>query len=250
MKPLTLPWRAPRATVLPTAFYPRQWALLAMLAVLFYTVLGDGQLDRWLAGFCFDPLIQRFPLQHNWWLEHVNHVWLKNVSIMVGVAALGLGVFGPRDADATRRWRLACAAMLAGSLSVSWLKQMSPYHCPWDLLEFGGHAPYVPLLAALPTGVTAGKCFPAGHASGGFVLMALYFVYAGKRPRLARAWLWGGLALGLLMGIGQQLRGAHFLSHTLWSGWVVWAVMLGCHQGFGLRQRPAQDACRTHEIRA
>lgn len=238
MKLLTLPWRAPRATLLPAAFYRRQWAVLAVLAALFYAVLGDGRLDHWLAAFSFDPLSQHFPLQHNWWLEHVNHVWLKDVSIVIGVAALGLGVFGPRfglDAEAARRWRLACAAMVVGSLSVSLLKQASPYHCPWDLLEFGGHAPYVPLLASLPAGVSAGKCFPAGHASGGFVLMALYFVYAGERPRLAQAWLWGGLAFGLLMGVGQQLRGAHFLSHTLWSGWVVWAAMLAVNQLLGRR---------------
>ena len=131
MKLLTLPWRAPRATLLPAAFYRRQWALLAVLAALFYAALGDGRLDHWLAAFSFDPLSQHFPLQHNWWLEHVNHVWLKDVSIVIGVAALGLGVFGPRfglDAEAARRWRLACAAMVVGSLSVSLLKQASPYH--------------------------------------------------------------------------------------------------------------------------
>lgn len=91
MKLLTLPWRAPRATLLPAAFYRRQWALLAVLAALFYAALGDGRLDHWLAAFSFDPLSQHFPLQHNWWLEYVNHVWLKDVSIVIGVAALGLG---------------------------------------------------------------------------------------------------------------------------------------------------------------
>lgn len=40
MKLLTLPWRAPRATLLPAAFYRRQWALLAVLAALFYAVLN------------------------------------------------------------------------------------------------------------------------------------------------------------------------------------------------------------------
>jgi membrane-associated PAP2 superfamily phosphatase len=239
MKLLTLPWRAPRAALLPAAFYRRQWTLLAVLAALLYAVLGDGRLDHWLAAFSFDPLSQRFPWQHNWWLEHVNHVWPKNLALLVGAVALGLGVLGERfgvvDAEMARRWRLAFIAMALGSLSVSLLKQLSPYHCPWDLLEFGGHAPYVPLLAALPAGVPAGKCFPAGHASGGFVLMAVYFVYADTRPGLARAWLCGGLALGVLMGVGQQLRGAHFLSHTLWSGWVVWAVLLGCQQSLARR---------------
>ncbi len=239
MKSLPFAKCAPSAAVpLSSRFYAWQWGGLVCLAVLFYWGLGDGRVDHWLAGFSFDPLTRHFPLQHNWWLEHANHVWPKNLAFAVGAVARGLGVFGSRlglDANACRRWRVAFIAMAAGSLSVSLLKQLSPYHCPWDLLEFGGHAPYVPLLAALPAGVTAGKCFPAGHASGGFVLMALYFVYAGERPRLALAWLWGGLVLGLLMGVGQQLRGAHFLSHTLWSGWVVWGTRLAVNQLLGRR---------------
>lgn len=30
------------------------------------------------------------------------------------------------------------------------------------------------------------------------------------------------LTLGLVFGIGQQLRGAHFLSHDLWTAWLCW----------------------------
>jgi len=26
----------------------------------------------------------------------------------------------------------------------------------------------------------------------------------------------------MVLGIGQQLRGAHFMSHTLWTGWLCW----------------------------
>jgi len=32
------------------------------------------------------------------------------------------------------------------------------------------------------------------------------------------------LAAGLVLGLAQQARGAHFMSHTLWSGWVCWCV--------------------------
>jgi membrane-associated PAP2 superfamily phosphatase len=34
--------------------------------------------------------------------------------------------------------------------------------------------------------------------------------------------------LAVLVGLGlgwvQQMRGAHFMSHTLWSGWVCWVT--------------------------
>ncbi len=36
-----------------------------------------------------------------------------------------------------------------------------------------------------------------------------------------------GLVAGLIFGISQQLRGAHFLSHDLWSLTICWLVALG-----------------------
>jgi membrane-associated PAP2 superfamily phosphatase len=35
------------------------------------------------------------------------------------------------------------------------------------------------------------------------------------------------VAVGLLLGLGQQLRGAHFMSHTLWSGLLCWLSAWG-----------------------
>lgn len=58
-----------------------------------------------------------------------------------------------------------------------------------------------------------GHCWPAGHASGGFALLA-FRLLAGdpQRRRLVT-----GLALGAgwWMGGYQMLKGAHFISHTL-----------------------------------
>jgi membrane-associated PAP2 superfamily phosphatase len=73
----------------------------------------------------------------------------------------------------------------------------------------------------------SGGCFPAGHASTGFAFLGGYFAYRGSEPGRARAWLVGGLTAGLVLGLTQQMRGAHFMSHTLWSGWVCWCVAWG-----------------------
>jgi membrane-associated PAP2 superfamily phosphatase len=35
-----------------------------------------------------------------------------------------------------------------------------------------------------------------------------------------------GIGAGLGLGWVQQLRGAHFLSHTLWSAWIAAAIVL------------------------
>ena len=78
-----------------------------------------------------------------------------------------------------------------------------------------GRAPYLRLFDALPFGVQPGHCLPAGHASSALC--------AGL----------AALAFGGAVGWLQQLRGAHFLMHTLWSVWIacaVVAVVVACVQ--------------------
>jgi membrane-associated PAP2 superfamily phosphatase len=37
---------------------------------------------------------------------------------------------------------------------------------------------------------------------------------------MARRWLAAVVIAGLLLGLSQQWRGAHFMSHTLWTAWL------------------------------
>jgi membrane-associated PAP2 superfamily phosphatase len=34
----------------------------------------------------------------------------------------------------------------------------------------------------------------------------------------------GAILVGCVLGISQQMRGAHFMSHTLWTAWLSWTV--------------------------
>lgn len=116
-----------------------------------------------------------------------------------------------------------------GPLVVGILKATSAHSCPWDLIEYGGKAMSFPLFGAVPALPGPGRCFPGGHASSGFAVMALFFLFYPQRPRLAW-WCWcGGIALGMVMGFGQIMRGAHFLTHNLWAGWWVWLSQLAIY---------------------
>ena len=46
--------------------------------------------------------------------------------------------------------------------------------------------------------------------------------WASRVLRAASVWL--VIAMFLLIEAVQQLRGAHFMSHTLWSGWLCWCL--------------------------
>jgi membrane-associated PAP2 superfamily phosphatase len=52
----------------------------------------------------------------------------------------------------------------------------------------------------------------------------------------------GVLALGVLLGAVQTLRGAHYPSHTLWAGWMCWSIAVVNHMAFAwlARKRAAQ----------
>jgi membrane-associated PAP2 superfamily phosphatase len=91
-------------------------------------------------------------------------------------------------------------------------------------MQFGGHASWVSHWAWGVRDGGPGHCFPAGHASAAFAFVSGYFVLRSVSPAQARGWLVGSLLAGLLLGAAQQLRGAHFMSHTLWTGWFCWTT--------------------------
>lgn len=200
--------------------------LLGLLLLLVYPATG---IDDLVQHLYYDSAVHTFPLRDELWLTVGMHTGLKMLVIAVGVAVFGgwLGSFFDIDLQQERR-RLAWIwiAMALGSIEVSTLKHFSIHHCPWDIAEYGGYAPHLALFDVLPAGMTPGRCFPGGHASGGFVLMALYFALRDDHPRSARLVLIGALGLGSAMGWAQTMRGAHFLSHTLWTAWVVWMLLL------------------------
>jgi len=108
---------------------------------------------------------------------------------------------------------------------INFLKWYTDIPCPKDVIEFGGHTPYVTLFMHYPEWFfhnTSMRCYPAGHASGGFALMALYFAF--DNPAWQRRGLLLGVTLGWILGIYKMAIGDHFLSHTVVSMLLAWVV--------------------------
>ncbi len=53
---------------------------------------------------------------------------------------------------------------------------------------------------------------------------------ATSHPQRSRQWLLAVAVVGAVLGGVQQLRGAHFMSHTLWTAWLCAAVPLALRQ--------------------
>ncbi len=129
-------------------------------------------------------------------------------------------------------WYLV-ASTVAAALVINLLKRATHVDCPWDLLRYGGDFPYIKKFAAHPKGFQTGACFPAGHASAGYAWFGLYYFARDLYPRWQRLALGSVLLLGVVFGIGQQLRGAHFLSHDVWTLGLCWLCATLVYLAFG-----------------
>lgn len=197
------------------------WTFVSLALLLLWDATG---FDLALARMAGTPI--GFPLRSHWFLVEVLHEGAKLLS-WVMVIALFASVRWPlgfmRALSVRERVQFA-ASVLASVIAVSLIKFTSHTSCPWDLQAFGGLAqPVSHWLWATPDG-GPGRCFPAGHASAAFAYVGGYFACRRTQSSVARAWLAGGLAAGLVLGVSQQLRGAHYMSHTLWTGWICWVV--------------------------
>jgi membrane-associated PAP2 superfamily phosphatase len=212
-----------------------------VLLVLAASALGIAclgtytNIDLQLAHAMFDQAAGTFPMRHAWLAETFSHRYLKDILVLLGACALVPAAYDwwrPRahwDGAFRQRLRVVALSSLLVPLATSLLKQASRSHCPWDLSDFGGTQVYVRLLDAALAGAPAGHCMPGGHASSALWLVSLTVFWLPQRPRKAAAVLGATLAFGFGLGWMQQLRGAHFLTHTLWSMWVACAIVFLLH---------------------
>ena len=224
--------RMPSATICtlrasPPAFQlqPMWWTVVCLAALIGWDMAG---LDRTLAGGFGTPL--GFALRDHWLLVKVAHeggrqlAWVATGLLIAGIA-WPLGAL--RTIDRYRRIQLAASVLVALG-AVALIKLKSTTSCPWELQDFGGAAHYASHWAFWQTDGGGGHCFPAGHASAGFAFIAGYFVFRDSQPRTAGCWLAVALLAGFALGLAQQARGAHFMSHTLWTAWFCWLAAWTC----------------------
>ncbi len=170
----------------------------------------------------------RWALNQNWliggWLH--NGARKLNSALMFSVVIFYVyrKFFKPLAAQRMRALSVLLVSVLLSVLIVSLCKHLLLSQCPWDLQQFGGHWPFVSLFETKPYDMTLSQCFPAGHASIGYAWIALYFYWLPVSPRKAKVGLGIGLLAGFTLGLAQQFRGAHFLSHDLTTAWLCWLI--------------------------
>ncbi len=200
--------------------------LIVPLFVAAFAIFSEySGLDIALARNFYDGITGTWPLKNEFLVAGVLHSFAKDcvVYIMAAVLLLLILSFVFRR---LRPFRKGAAYMLFGSLTgvalVAILKDSTHIYTPWDLALFGGDKPHVRIFDPSPVGLPVGHAFPGGHSSGGFAFFSVYFLLSRYRPKYRLFGLALGLTVGGIFAAAQEMRGAHFLSHDLFSLVICW----------------------------
>ncbi|MFL6618084.1 MAG: phosphatase PAP2 family protein [Povalibacter sp.] len=200
--------------------------------VVLAAVFATSSLDVNIAHAFFDSASDRWIGADNWWVTgfiHHGGQWFLRSIVAVAAVTYAMTFFKDRLRYLRRPSAFIAVSLILSIGIVGLLKTVTNVHCPWSLTEFGGDMPYLHLFTARPQSMTHGHCFPAAHSSSGYALIAFYFLFRERNQRLARIGFVAAVITGLVFGIAQQSRGAHFVSHDIWSAFLVWLISLSVY---------------------
>jgi membrane-associated PAP2 superfamily phosphatase len=189
----------------------------ALLALSLFLQIQAG-LDYSVQSLFFDkPSLK-------WWITETPSIRLYYYTfpkILIGIGAVILVFRKFRTNDSLKVKKIIsfvfCMAFIP--LVISFIKSKTNIHCPNDLSDYNGRVPFRTLLdfstyREVLTKYGNGNCFPGGHASGGYAFMSTYFVLDETNKKNGILF---GFLLGTYMALYQTFKGAHFLSHTLFT---------------------------------
>jgi len=219
---------APTSSLAARGHFLQHYLLPPWIAVLFASVLlmaGGG--DQWIADQLYRWQGGSWALRDHWWTQQLIHRGGKHISVLCALLLIAALLRTYIDHRWQRLRRPLLYVLLTLGLStglVALLKSVTAMDCPWHLQRYGGAREFIGLFSARPADYGAVACFPSGHASAGYGWIGLYFFALHLIPQWRKHVLGLVLAVGALFGIAQQLRGAHFLSHDLWTLGISWTV--------------------------
>lgn len=186
--------------------------VLFILMILFH----ESAIDIQFASHFFSPT--GWIYRDSFLLEKVLHKGgVKFIILLLVFIVLRTAFIWSKEhkSEQKRFWLFTLISSVLTILVVYGLKKITTLPCPWNITHFSGSVVSPSIWSAFSFSLPNAHCFPAGHSSGGFGFLSLYYanLYVHKKRNFKM--LLPGLLLGLVFGFAQQARGAHFLSHDV-----------------------------------
>jgi membrane-associated PAP2 superfamily phosphatase len=209
----------------------KQIAITAILLIVVIALFQFTELDIFVQNFFYNFDTKNWLLQkEESVLRFMLYDGMKILLILFAVAILFSLIF-LRKNKFIQEYKKGLFIVLLSAIFVpaiiGTLKAITNTPCPCNIVHFNGTYPEIKVFDSYPKDFVQTskiKCWPAGHASGGFALMALFFLF--KTPRNQKRALVAALVVGWSMGTYKMLLGDHFLSHTIITMIMAWLVIL------------------------
>jgi membrane-associated PAP2 superfamily phosphatase len=194
-----------------------QLAILFILLVLVLFTFEFSTLDYKIQSYFYNADTNTWLIdRNNKILDTIFYSGIKKLFILFILSILFSLIFLRRFNWVKNNIKPFTIIFLSGLLvpiSISALKDSTNMPCPNQLVEFGGQYQNVSLFEKLEEKRPVTRCYPAGHSSGGFALLALLFLVNTKKAKITTL----SLVMLLAWSIGgyKIMIGDHFVSHTI-----------------------------------
>lgn len=209
----------------------RQITITLFLLIFSIIFFGITNIDIIVQDYFFDSSSHTWILDRN--LQPYKFIFydgIKKILILFAVSFLAALIFF-KNHNLIKEYKKGILVVIFSAilvpLIVGGLKKSTNMPCPKNEIHYGGkliktavwedyNEPYKSMHHI--------RCWPAGHASGGFALLSLFFLFKTKKNKIIS--LIAALTIGWTMGLYKMFIGDHFLSHTIITMLIAWLIIL------------------------
>ncbi|HPG31736.1 MAG TPA: phosphatase PAP2 family protein [bacterium] len=202
-----------------------------LLSAIFILIFECSNLDILLQDYFYNDLTNQWLItKNNKIMKIIFYDGIKIFIILFGISNLIffiLSFYKKKIQKFQNKFLYVVLCLIIIPSLIACIKNFSNVYCPYELIKYGGDKPYVKTFQKMPEYLKLinpkrGKSYPAGHASGGFALVCLYYVFRKEKDKILGLSI--GLSLGGIMGLYQVARGAHFISHNFMTMFIALTV--------------------------
>jgi len=212
----------------------KQLFITSIILVVTIIVFGVTDFDLYVQDMFYNVKTKM------WILEHDSQPWkfifydgIKRLLIIIALVFLILIIFFKKN-ERIKKYKNGILVIVLSSilipLFIGGLKKSTNMPCPKNEIQYLGNMARTAVWEKYSEPYMSMKhisCWPAGHASGGFVLLSFYFFFKTKRNKLLSLFI--ALSVGWSMGFYKMIIGDHFFSHTLITMLISWLCILCLH---------------------